>query len=41
MRSMAGIVEQFVAKHIKLSIEGVVSAQVKSMRNLGAQEQNR
>ncbi len=41
MRSMDGIVEQFVAKHIKLIIEGVVSSQVESMRNWGAQEQSR
>ncbi len=40
MRNMAGIVEQLVAKHIRLSIEGIVSAQVESMRNRGAQERS-
>ncbi len=40
MRSMAGIVEKFVAKQIKLSIEGIGSALVKSVRNWGAQQQS-
>ncbi len=40
MRSMDGIVEYFVAKDIKLNIEGIFSAQVKSIRDRGAQEQS-